>query len=386
MKKNTLCLFFICFIFLWVERLQAQTLHAIICADDGTKDNRIRDRAEDLKNLKSLMSNIALQTGMRLNQKVYTGNTFALSYVVDGLQRLSIGAEDAVIFYFNGHGANEQRNKWPSMGIGNDLYQLTQVHNYLCKTEAKFIMSVGDCCNSYLQRNDFSTNDIDSYITNGDVSKNYKTLFRDFSGRRAIMMSASSQGQESQSHPIYGALFGIAFRKALYRAVQNSNTPSWNNILSNAKNITEQWANNSFTPDYEIKNFGGGSQGSGSGSSGGSYDTRASIYVFDELGQNQGAERMQVTICGTKRNFSLDANNGRSQYHTFSFNNSGTCDYTLSSQTMFYGVDKWGRTYTYWVPGYGSGKVYIAPNKQYVILGQTASNGRSLVLTLQERK
>jgi hypothetical protein len=76
-------------------------------------------------------------------------------------------------------------------------------------------------------------------LQNNSISEGYKALFRNFSGRKSIIMAAASTGEASLSHLQYGALYGILFRHSLSEGVKNGN-PTWESVLANAKELTYQ--------------------------------------------------------------------------------------------------------------------------------------------------
>lgn len=404
-------LLFCCFSFFIQPNGMGQTLHAFIFADDGSRDGRQLDRGEDIRNLKALMNNIATNAGLTLQLRVYTGALFNTSQLNTVLQTVNPGSQDVVFFYFNGHGGNEQADQWPSLGFNDKLYRLSSIHTALCRTNAKLVISVGDCCNNFMAGFNPFISQNRLLPNKNNLSQNYGALFKSFNGRKGIIISASSQGQVSWSGPD-GAIFGISFRRSFYQAVESNTPPTWEYILGQSKNAVVQ-VKPQQVPQYEIREiapasagggvFGMGGGGSGSSGSSGTGSKPAGpqpptslpqfppapppnlvrISVIDNLGPNQASEWMQVDICGNRQILNLDYNTMRSQQTFFTFNNPGTCSYTLTCRTLYYYYDQWGLLRTNWVNGYGSGQVYIYPNKQYIIVGQLFGN--NLILSIQEK-
>lgn len=116
-----------------------------------------------------------------------------------------------------------------------------------------------------------------------------------------------------------------------------------------------------------------------------SQNQQVSIFVIDELGQNQIAENLQVEVCGLRQTIELNLQ-GRSKYVTFTFSQTGNCAYRLAATASYVYRDQYGRRGTYNITGYGEGTIHISPNKQYVVVGQNIPNTRNILLTLQEKQ
>ena len=159
------------------------------------------------------------------------------------LQRGGVG-----FFYYSGHGYNNKQDKWPTFALNDGYLWMTDVVRELKKKNPKLLMVVGECCNSYMD-----SDNLPSIRNNSLSSSNCKKLFRDFQGRKTILMSSSIQGQLSWSSLTKGSLHGICFRNAFYKFANSANAnPSWNSILEETKRLTKIATNQKQKPQFVI--------------------------------------------------------------------------------------------------------------------------------------
>lgn len=226
--------------------IHAKTFHTIIMVNKE-EPNRQVDRTADFNNMTAFFTQIAQSLGYVNSMKQYSGTGFKSANAVAAIDALTIAEDDIVIFYFSGHGANWDDDEWPRMAFLDRAYSETTIYNKLKSkcSAAKLILCISDCCNmdSEGRRRERRTYaGFDPELT--------KKLFTDFEGHRSYEISASIRGQYSYSNRQAGALFGIAFREAVSKALEGKVQPNWIYVLEEAKKITLEYTNQAQMPQY----------------------------------------------------------------------------------------------------------------------------------------
>ncbi len=93
----------------------AATLHAILAGD--TLDEYIGPAVTlDIEQFRQELQTIAESTGMLVRRVELTGTQLRKSALMDTVSGLRPAADDAVLFYFSGHGFSLQaKDEWPYM-------------------------------------------------------------------------------------------------------------------------------------------------------------------------------------------------------------------------------------------------------------------------------
>lgn len=225
----------------------SQTLHTIIMVNKE-EPNRQVDRTADYNNMSAFFTQIAQALGYRNNMLRYSGQSFRSSNALHAIESLNVAPNDIVIFYYSGHGANWDDDEYPHMAFLDRQYGQTSVYNKLRDkfSSAKLILCIADCCNmdsEGARREKKAYSGFDPGLA--------RKLFTDFEGHRSYEISASIRGQYSYSNLKYGALFGIALREAITRALTGKIQPNWMYVLEDAKSITLQITNQKQMPQYK---------------------------------------------------------------------------------------------------------------------------------------
>ena len=234
--------------------LNAQTMHTIIFVNkqENTPENgdRTVDRTADFNNMKDFFSRIANAIGYTNNMRAHgLQQDFTSTMIDQEINRLNVNKNDIVVFYYSGHGANMNNDIWPTLDLIDKGYWQSDILRKLkgkC-ANAKLLMCIADCCNGVYNGNARGTFDA------GEDSNGLKKLFTGFPGKKIITLSASKKGQYSYSDLRYGALFGICLRQAVAEKTVNNSSPTWDNVLDYAKQLTLRVTNNSQEPQYSIK-------------------------------------------------------------------------------------------------------------------------------------
>lgn len=226
------------------------TLHAVILAD--TNDNKIGNSTEvDFKHMNNLVQEISSYTGMTLSKRTLKGSELNNNNVRKILNNLAVKKNDAVIFYYAGHGKNPpSRNKWPSMMLYDKNLEFNFVITKLKKKNPRFFLAIADSCNDFPQ-NRFYPSTNQRTLPNNSKRKNYQNLFLKTKGY--IVASAAIPGQLSWSYAHTGGLFTTQFLNSLNMEVSSSHQASWKAIMESAVETIILPNNLIQQPQYEIE-------------------------------------------------------------------------------------------------------------------------------------
>jgi len=203
------------------------TLHAVLLAD--TNDETIgRSVKVDLEKVTNLLPSIGKNTGMKIKAQSISGDQLTRRNVTNALNQLSVKPDDAVIFYYSGHGGrmSSKKTKWPSLFIGGSLLDFDWIISTLERKNPRFFMAISDSCNNIL---DYSSGR--SHIGK-PKPENYQQLFLKYRG--SVIASSSSPGEYSWGTPRNGGLFTLTFLNSLNKELGSSN-PNWQNIMRRAE-------------------------------------------------------------------------------------------------------------------------------------------------------
>jgi len=228
---------------------QAQTLHVVMLVNESESGREI-DRKADADNFKAFAQEICDNTGLKLNLKHKTSSDFTANNALSMISQLTVKERDVVIFYYSGHGYNNEQDKWPHMNLKDKNLWLSDVLKELNSkaANAKLIMAIADCCNKERSGN------CPQKINNPSSTQSYKALFTDFKGKKTIIVSASIKGQYSYSHMKYGSFFANSFYRTFFEKTSTATgTPTWENIFGDAQKLTLKSTENEQEPQFDIK-------------------------------------------------------------------------------------------------------------------------------------
>jgi hypothetical protein len=243
-------------LFSGMSYVEGATFHAVMVCD--TQGDYIGPSVEaDLTHVKQEFYNISLMTGMQLNQVIYSGNGID-GDILRNIDRLEVGSDDVIFFYFSGHGYRTQskgNNQWPNLYLtpikcGIDLLD---VMTLLRNKRPRLILAIADCCNNVMT---------ESYappvlrvtkkalmLRSIDVHQNYRQLF--VSQKGMIVMSGCVPGQVSWGTEI-GGVYTVSFFHSLNQEAYTSFNPSWQVLLDRASlNVINKKMGQ--TPQYELQ-------------------------------------------------------------------------------------------------------------------------------------
>lgn len=234
----------------------AQTFHAMIFSNMKESSQRAADRTEEMNNMRSFCQNLATTLGYRQDIRCHSDNEFTSTQFLQDIESMSIGSEDVVMLFYNGHGCNWDDDEWPHMCFKDKQYWQTTAYEKLQEKcgSAKLLLCIACCCNmdsrgrsGYDQEYDYSF----------DPNKAW-ALFTGFRGKRKVITSSSIRGQYSYSWTSgsrMGSIYGISLREAINEILRPSSTivPTWDNVLTLAQRKTLSYTNQKQRPQYKIQ-------------------------------------------------------------------------------------------------------------------------------------
>ncbi len=151
MKLRIFFAFFI-LAFSYCTTLSAQTLHAIIIGDttDGTIGDGIKGNLAKIESLLKVMESSA---GITVKRYQVVDTNFNCKSIRQAVQNLAPGADDAVLFYYAGHGfrRDSTQTTFPEFDCRRsadpDQAQLSWVTSTLLDKKPRLIVALADTCN-----------------------------------------------------------------------------------------------------------------------------------------------------------------------------------------------------------------------------------------------
>jgi hypothetical protein len=172
----------------------------------------------DIQVMTSLLDEVAASTGLTVNRLIYSGDEVNLAKIWSGLDTLSAGANDVILFYYAGHGGrfSDTPGPWPNLyftdgSTGNGL-NLSDVFAVLTGKGARLVLVMGDTCNSLIPSSPAAP--ARQKIASVVETAAYRTLFVD--SQAAIICSSSRPGERSYAMP-EGTLFTQQFMWAMHQ-------------------------------------------------------------------------------------------------------------------------------------------------------------------------
>jgi len=221
------------------------TMHLVIVANTAISD--IGASCEkDKQRMVNEMEAVSDALGITMKQYIVDGKNLTRSNVQSTLSGLQPGSNDIVIYFYTGHGFrwSNQTDQYSNMDFRYNPY--TQISEQTCMTlsevssiiqskGARLNISLADCCNSDVGMNSVSS---EKFLTSkSDPNYDEKKLAHLFLNARGTIVScAASPGEVSWCNEDDGGFFMFSFFQAFHEEVGYlSDTPTWDDVLSNAK-------------------------------------------------------------------------------------------------------------------------------------------------------
>ncbi len=213
---------------LWSFAVSGQTLHAIVFAD--TKAERIGEGCQaNYDHIRQLLQEIAQNADLTLQPYYFSGEDCTTQNLEQTLENLTVTAEDAVIFYYSGHGEAASKSVWPnllfSQNEGGILFNLQNIAEQIASKRPKMQLVIGECCNQASDALAFAPG-----IGRGELKpkQRYKELF----GTEAnVIVCASAKGLPAYINNEKGGVFYHVFTQALNEELAKNETAGWQNLL-----------------------------------------------------------------------------------------------------------------------------------------------------------
>lgn len=222
----------------------AQTLHAVIVADTDDESIGVSVRKDYDRNI-ALARAIAANTGLALDLKAIEGAQVTLGNLRNAVRGLTVKPDDAVLFYYSGHGYRlwSKTSKWPYLYVSQQGLDFGELVQTMRAKKPRLLVAVTDSCNEYAdkrpERRSFALR------KGAPPRKNYARLWVEAKGE--IVIGSSSKGEYAWGDDAKGGYFSHRFYTA-HEAEVLKPVPSWETILASAgKVITVSWGSQSYT-------------------------------------------------------------------------------------------------------------------------------------------
>jgi len=196
-------------------------------------------------------SEVAEYLGIQFKPTVIAGKDFSKKNVDKALNALNPNSKDIVVFYYSGHGFNEQNTNYsyPFLDLRDKSFQnfggeytinMETIFDNIKSKGARLNLVFSDCCNSDpTKTTNISTDGATTRTSSiGWNMNNCKALFmseKPFS----LLMTAAAKGELSAGNSNKGGIFTFNFRESLEKFLSPfSNDVTWTGLVISAKNQT----------------------------------------------------------------------------------------------------------------------------------------------------
>lgn len=218
---------------------RSQGIHLIIVGD--TKDASIGSGVDgNVSNVRSWFSSAAKTLAVPYHETVRTGGAFGCEMLSQALDSNPIAADDAVIFYYSGHGYRRESDTsvFPSFFCGPEVYSgespgLSKVAERLTKKGARLVIAIADTCNVTIAEPASVTQAFQFDKVESQRREAYRNLI--LRHRGTLIISSSSANEFSWYYPTHG-IFTRQFMRSLEKFTQAGADGTWNSVLVEALN------------------------------------------------------------------------------------------------------------------------------------------------------
>lgn len=204
--------------------------------------------------------------------------------IADLIRNIASGPDDVVLFYFSGHGGNDDRGEYLALA-GGRLYR-DVIREAVTGTGCRLAVILTDCCN---QRSDGQAFGVPMMEMTPPprVTPLFRSLFFEPSG--LVDINASSPGEAAFFYPLHaeldfpgGSIFTSQIEQFVYRFQRQTST--WEHLLRSVS-LNVHLAFRQHYPSGAV------------GSKGGTFQTDQNVYAFDYPGMPpQEGTRSGMTI------------------------------------------------------------------------------------------
>lgn len=229
MKFNHLNICILFFAILFFNQIKANTtptFHAIIVTEHDKKIGSVRDSIRVNAEIKL----IAEMSEMTLKAKNFGRYDQGIGdYVIN----LNPSADDVVMFYYTGHGGNNQtddyESEYPEFDNDEFTFKAEKIYNRLKAKNARLTFVFFDCCNHNVYGNLPGNR---TGVGRTLPSSAQVLLFRNAKG--GILLCSSKQGQYSKGTALVGGFATDSFFKAIQQVEYGTKAQQlkiWDNVL-----------------------------------------------------------------------------------------------------------------------------------------------------------
>ena len=237
-------------LFLWSVFCQAQTLHTIIIAD--TEDPKPPTQSignsckKDEGHIDSLLHAVAQSIGFEYKVIKVLGKEFGRKKAMEAVAQLVVQPNDVIFCFYAGHGYSPsiRTSIFPLLYFRDDnTVGLDDLHQQLISSkQAKFIITLGDCCSQILQS---VLPPITQAVNRGiDVTKDVnilRKLFAESTGN--LLICSTKTGELARADSYHGGFYTHSWQEALIQATSNNNDITWETLLEDSKQRLENLYN-----------------------------------------------------------------------------------------------------------------------------------------------
>jgi len=161
-------------------------------------------------------------------------------------------SDDIILFYFMGHGFMDDSLASPNLlfyntkgplskgVISNNNINLAQAHEQIKALGARFTISVGEACNTHIEKSkDAQLVDTMNIVNNMPFGVNAENRLEELFllPEGDVMLQSSLRGQYSFVSDLYGGIFTQAFIQAIHYVSSSPNPALWNQLVTQTKQI-----------------------------------------------------------------------------------------------------------------------------------------------------
>ncbi len=230
------------------------TLHMIIFAD--TEDASIGESCQvDYDNMEDLVSFIGDRVNMNVKTYYHDAAQSKKEKLLEVLSGLQVASNDAVFFYYSGHGyrTTNATSPYPRMFVTNGAFSqenqgvaVEEVRQMIAEASPRLSLIMVDACNTMINIKEPET----GVSGENNIERQLQRLFLEARGEAIFCGSQAGDGDDesgqytgySWSNSSVGGFFTFNFNEAFLDALNSSTPAKWGNILEDTKQRTVSYS------------------------------------------------------------------------------------------------------------------------------------------------
>lgn len=230
-------------LFFQTTLVNASTLHGIVISQ--TNDYTIGEGCQiNHKRIKETLTDISKKIDYKLILNELKAKDVSVTNISKLISKIKPDTADIIVFWYSGHGSNVGKNKYPNFLIGGSVTKLNilNIHKELISKKARFVLTVGDCCNlggKFPEKSNCQARE--ELFDEVDFKQQIKNANSLFGLQGDILAISSKQGEYSYYNGFLGGFFSYSLLKSITNNVQFENdTLTWTNVSSNSICLTSK--------------------------------------------------------------------------------------------------------------------------------------------------